>query len=65
MLSSGTPLVNVTGNHDVGYAAEISFDALAQFEKSFGPVNNQFIIGGHSLLNLNSLNLDSRFHHLS
>jgi hypothetical protein len=58
VLNNGIPFINVTGNHDLGYGAELSEEGLRRFENHFGPVNSAFEIEGHSFVNLNSLNLD-------
>jgi len=59
VLDSKALFINVTGNHDIGYGHEITEPLVNNFEKSFGPVNKKFIVGGHVIANLNSLNLDS------
>lgn len=66
-------LINVAGNHDIGYAGDISLDRIARFEKVFGasnwdvrfeypgdalPPNTSFTPSLH-LVVLNSLNLDT------
>jgi len=59
VISSGILLINVTGNHDVGYGDFISKHLVKRFENAFGRVNQYFDINGHIFANINSLNLDS------
>lgn len=37
-------IINITGNHDIGYADELSTKLLSRFEKSFGSSNFHFHI---------------------
>jgi len=57
-----TLLINVTGNHDIGYANEVSANKIERFEKSFGPVNWRYYTAGHLLAVVNSMNLDTAKH---
>lgn len=61
VISRGILIINVTGNHDLGYGAELSEEGLRRFERHFGPVNSAFEIEGHTFVNLNSLNLDASY----
>lgn len=36
-------VINVAGNHDVGYAGDIDQGRIARFERNFGPVNWQHV----------------------
>lgn len=64
-------VITVAGNHDVGYAGDMTSERLARFERSFGPSNwsVKFTLPGHDnstattipelhLIALNSMNLD-------
>lgn len=52
-------IINVTGNHDVGYANEASVARINRFEQAFGKVNDKFYVSGHLFGVVNSINLDS------
>jgi len=52
------PIYNVTGNHDIGYAGEVTPYRLWRFEKAFGKVNDQVIIADHVVGIVNSVNID-------
>jgi UDP-2,3-diacylglucosamine pyrophosphatase LpxH len=58
LISNGISIINVTGNHDLGYGSDLTEDNLRRFERYFGSVNSVFEIEGHSFVNLNGLNLD-------
>lgn len=68
--SSQTPaLLNVAGNHDIGYAGDIDYHRIQRFERAFGQVNWRIRIPFSDLssnlttqlhlVNLNSMNLDN------
>ena len=68
-------IINVAGNHDIGYAGDISRSRIERFERSFGPINGdiRFALPAEHcnatlahwkvptlrLVVLNSMNLDS------
>jgi hypothetical protein len=65
-------IINVAGNHDIGYAGDIKEDRIERFEREFGPVNGDIrfkLATGNDntsetspvlrLVVLNSMNLDS------
>ncbi|KAB2574560.1 putative cell division control protein dna repair exonuclease protein [Lasiodiplodia theobromae] len=64
-------IINIAGNHDIGYAGDINEDRIRRFERQFGPVNWETTfrlphanVTGESppelrLLVLNSMNLDT------
>jgi hypothetical protein len=65
-------IINVAGNHDIGYAGDIKEDRITRFEREFGPVNGDIrfkLATGNGntsetspairLVVLNSMNLDS------
>ncbi|KAN0011997.1 hypothetical protein ACTFIU_000216 [Dictyostelium citrinum] len=60
-LKDHTKLINVTGNHDVGYANEVNEARINRFEASFGKINDKFFVGGHLIGVVNSINLDSSY----
>ncbi|KAF3170472.1 hypothetical protein TWF225_010775 [Orbilia oligospora] len=37
-------LINVVGNHDIGYSGDIRPDLIQRFEETYGPVNYEFTI---------------------
>ncbi|KAF2075824.1 hypothetical protein CYY_002858 [Polysphondylium violaceum] len=51
-------IINVTGNHDIGYANEASLHRINRFEQAFGKVNDKFYVSGHLFGVVNSINLD-------
>jgi hypothetical protein len=62
-------LINIVGNHDIGYAGDINSQRIERFERAYGPVNgdirftlNFTTVSGDTpvlrLLILNSMNLD-------
>lgn len=53
-----TPIVNVTGNHDIGYGDYASPRVISRFEGAFGPVNTYFIAAEHMFVVINSMTLD-------
>jgi len=55
------PIYNITGNHDLGYAGEVTPHRLRRFEKAFGKVNDQIIIADHVVGIVNSINIDSSY----
>ncbi|EGC31194.1 hypothetical protein DICPUDRAFT_82899 [Dictyostelium purpureum] len=57
-LKDYVKIVNITGNHDVGYANEVTDRRINRFEEAFGRVNDKFFFGGHLIGVLNSINLD-------
>jgi hypothetical protein len=70
MNASQTPvLLNVAGNHDIGYAGDIDHHRIQRFERAFGQVNWRIRIPFSEplsnlttelhLVNLNSMNLDN------
>lgn len=46
-------IINVVGNHDIGYAGDIDENRISRFEKQFGPVNGDI----HFTLPLQKCNL--------
>lgn len=67
-------IINVAGNHDIGYAGDISSKRLERFERAFGPANWDFeftypvngtdadgeeIVPKLHLVNINSMLLDT------
>jgi len=52
------PIYNITGNHDLGYAGEVTPYRLQRFEKAFGEVNDELIIADHLVGIVNSVNID-------
>jgi len=60
--SVNVPIYNITGNHDLGYAGEVTPYRLQRFEKGFGKVNDEVIIAGHVIGIVNSLNVDASLH---
>lgn len=64
-------VINVVGNHDIGYAGDITVDRIDRFERAFGKVNWDIVFhhprkhepsGTHPSLHLvvlNSMNLDA------
>jgi len=59
VIKANIPLINVTGNHDIGYGNEISKDRVQRWQRYFGPVNYLLPLYDHNFVVLNSLNLDS------
>ncbi|GAM22178.1 hypothetical protein SAMD00019534_053530, partial [Acytostelium subglobosum LB1] len=57
-LSSETLLINITGNHDIGYANEADRHLVQRFEDAFGKVNRKWYVAGHILAIFNSMTLD-------
>ena len=70
--SWNTRVINVAGNHDIGYAGDMTLDKMQRFEKVYGKANweTRFNLPSHSqekgegppelrLVVLNSLNLDA------
>ena len=47
-------MLNVTGNHDVGYGNDVTAHRVARFEAAFGPVNTNLTIAGHDVVVVNS-----------
>ncbi|KAK6523019.1 hypothetical protein TWF281_002442 [Arthrobotrys megalospora] len=37
-------LINVVGNHDIGYSGDIRPDLITRFEETYGPVNYEFTV---------------------
>jgi len=62
IVSKQIHLINISGNHDIGYGNEVSAFHVAQFEEGFGPVNNQFEFADHLFAILNSQVLDGARH---
>jgi hypothetical protein len=54
----GVVLVNITGNHDVGYGNELRRDIMERFEGVFGKADDHSVAFGHDVVMLNSLVLD-------
>ncbi len=55
--------MNITGNHDIGYAGELTVERLNRWERSFGLVNyvqdfKDAVNNTLSIIVLNSLNID-------
>ncbi|CAD0111169.1 unnamed protein product [Aureobasidium uvarum] len=67
--SKAPALLNVAGNHDIGYAGDIDHHRITRFERAFGQVNWRVRIPFSDLtpnlttelhlVNLNSMNLDN------
>jgi len=57
--SVNVPLYNITGNHDLGYAGEVTIQRVARFEQAFGKVNDEVVIADHLVGIVNSVNIDS------
>jgi hypothetical protein len=54
-------IINIAGNHDVGYAGDLTVERLARFEREFGPANWEYTFTDDAnlrLVVLNSMNLD-------
>ena len=56
--------MNITGNHDIGYAGELNTERLGRWEQYFGPSNfvSTLVIPDNPPLRIvlfNTLNLDS------
>lgn len=47
--------VNVTGNHDIGYAGDVTYERTSRYEKHFGRMNYQFKYKSLNFVVLNSL----------
>lgn len=62
-------IINVAGNHDIGYAGDITQNRIDRFEHQFGPVNGDIVFALPNttasttptvrILVLNSMNLDT------
>lgn len=62
-------IINIAGNHDIGYAGDINQDRIERFEQRFGPVNGDILFSLPNttafqaptvrILVLNSMNLDT------
>lgn len=39
LLPPGTDMINITGNHDIGYAGEVTPERVARYEHAFGQLN--------------------------
>lgn len=59
IINGEIKLINITGNHDIGYGNEVSEYFLRRFEKSFGPVNSKYYLADHIFGIINSMNIDS------
>ncbi|KAJ1971020.1 hypothetical protein H4R35_005515 [Dimargaris xerosporica] len=63
-LPSHFPLVNLSGNHDIGYGKDITEAMLHRWQSSFGQVNHEFWLCAaqqrptHRVVVLNTQNLD-------
>lgn len=55
------PLYNITGNHDIGYAGEVTAQRLRRFENAFGKVNDQLIVADHLIGIVNAVNIDDSY----
>lgn len=53
-----TSMVNVTGNHDIGYGDYANSRVISRFEEAFGPVNTYFVAAEHMFVVVNSMTLD-------
>jgi hypothetical protein len=53
------PVVNMSGNHDIGYGAELRSHTLARFEQHFGPLNSITTVAGHIVAVVNAMALDA------
>ena len=51
-------MVNLVGNHDIGYGNEIVDWRLNRWEKAFGETNREIVFGDHLLAVIDSLQLD-------
>ena len=48
-------LLNVSGNHDIGYSAELHPRTMQRFRRFFGPINGRYQLAGHRVLLVNSM----------
>lgn len=64
---SGGEIINITGNHDIGYAGEVTPERMARYLDVFGPVNfvKTYDLSEHPyrIVVLNSLVLDGPMAH--
>lgn len=44
------PVYNLSGNHDIGYGAELSRSAVRRWEQSMGPINGAVRLDDHHML---------------
>ena len=51
-------VINVTGNHDIGYGNYASPHVINRFEEAFGRTNIRFVTAGHMFVVVNSMVLD-------
>jgi len=58
-FGAGIALINLTGNHDIGYGNEASQTLVRRWERVFGKVNFNLTLFNHNFVILNSMNLDS------
>jgi len=58
----GVQLINITGNHDIGYANEVDPWRVDRFERVFGPTNTKYYIADHLVAVVNSQNIDNAQH---
>lgn len=59
------PLLNLSGNHDIGYGAELRADSnvVERFVRHFGALNHMHVFAGHLFVVVNSLALDGSVDH--
>lgn len=51
-------ILNVSGNHDIGYHAEFTEERISRFQNRFGHLNFEIDVGDYRLVVINSLSLD-------
>ncbi|KAK9454472.1 Metallo-dependent phosphatase-like protein [Dipodascopsis uninucleata] len=51
-------IINLAGNHDIGYAHEVTTDRALRFEKAMGPLNEVFEHDNIRYVVLNSMSID-------
>lgn len=68
LLPTGTTIINITGNHDIGYAGEVTPERVARYTNAFGQLNFIQHFGNNEedkyrIVVLNSLVLDGPMAH--
>ncbi len=61
LAPSTTKLINLTGNHDVGYGDDLPDYRMTYFETQFGHQNTVYKEGEHHFVILNSMALDGAY----
>jgi hypothetical protein len=54
-------MINLTGNHDIGYGDDLPEHRLRWFERFFGPQNIEYQVDDHVFVILNSMSLDGAY----